>query len=146
MVQVSRDQVIDVLPDYASPVDNGLLCVKGRFGVPELVNSAQRLTEPRMLTPMGYEVVSWERAVEAAREKLSDTPPDEFLMLLSPQLSNEDLFVAQQFSRQVMGAENMASALTLGLGGQPARFPGSRLQVRWPRFYRQGGGDPHPRL
>ncbi len=122
MVQVSRDQVIDVLPDYASPVDNGLLCVKGRFGVPELVNSAQRLTEPRMLTPMGYEVVSWERAVEAAREKLSDTPPDEFLMLLSPQLSNEDLFVAQQFSRQVMGAENMASALTLGLGASLPAF------------------------
>jgi predicted molibdopterin-dependent oxidoreductase YjgC len=116
MVQVSRDLVIDVLPDYASPVDSGLLCVKGRFGVPELVNSAQRFTEPRVLTPMGYEVVSWERATDAAREKLSDTPPDEFLMLLSPQLSNEDLFVAQQFSRQVMGADNIASTLTLGLG------------------------------
>jgi predicted molibdopterin-dependent oxidoreductase YjgC len=122
MVQVLHDQVIDVLPDYASPLDNGLLCVKGRFGVPELVNSAQRFTEPRMLTPMGYEVVSWERAMDAAREKLSDTPPEAFLMLLSPQLSNEDLFVAQQFSRLVMGAENMASALALGLGSSLPSF------------------------
>ncbi len=124
MVQVSRDQVIDVLPDYASPVDNGLLCVKGRFGVPELVNSAQRFTEPRMLTAMGYEVVSWERAMDAARERLSDTPPDQFLMLLSPQLSNEDLFVAQQFSRQVIGSDNMTSALTLGLGTSLPSFLG----------------------
>jgi NADH dehydrogenase/NADH:ubiquinone oxidoreductase subunit G len=122
MVQVLHGQVIDVLPDYASPLDNGLLCVKGRFGVPELVNSAQRLTEPRMLTPGGYEFVSWERALDVAREKLSDTPPEAFLMLLSPQLSNEDLFVAQQFARRVMGSENMVSALALGLGSSLPSF------------------------
>ena len=78
MVQISHDQVIDALPDYGASMDNGLLCVKGRFAVPELVNSAQRFTEPRKLTPFGYEVVSWERAIDAAREKLSAAPPDEF--------------------------------------------------------------------
>jgi formate dehydrogenase major subunit/formate dehydrogenase alpha subunit len=85
--------------------------VKGRFAVPEVVGSAKRLLEPRELTPSGYEVVSWERALDVARDRLSDTPPGEFLMLLSPQLSNEDLFVAQQFARQVMGSEDMASLL-----------------------------------
>ncbi len=122
MVQISHDRVVDVLPDYSASADNGLLCVKGRFAVPELVNSAQRLTEPGRLTPFGYEVVSWERAIDAAREKLSAAPPDEFLLLLSPQLSNEDLFVAQQFARKAMGAENMASALAAETGGALPAF------------------------
>ena len=119
MVQVKQGRVIDVLPDYASPVDNGLLCVKGRFGVPEVVNSALRLTEPRQLTPSGYEVVSWERAMDAAREKLSATAPDGFLMLLSPQLSNEDLFARPAVHPPGDGRENMASAPDGGAGEQP---------------------------
>ena len=146
MVQVLRDRVIDVLPDYASPLDNGLLCVKGRFGVPELVNSAQRFTEPRMLTPMGYEFVSWERAMDAAREKLSDTPPDAFLMLLSPQLSNEDLFVAQQFARRVMGAENMASAPAVEAGSSLPSFLEFACSSDGLDAIDKAEGHPHPWL
>ena len=122
LLQTSHNRVIDALPDYASPTDGGLLCVKGRFGVPELVNSAERITEPRELTPFGYEVVTWERAVDAARERLGACPPGGFLMVLSPQLSNEDLFAAQQFARQAMGSEDMASSLLADLGDD---FPSS---------------------
>jgi NADH dehydrogenase/NADH:ubiquinone oxidoreductase subunit G len=122
MVQVKHGQVIDVLPDYASPVDEGLLCVKGRFGVPEVVTSALRPTEPRQLTPGGYEVISWDRAIDAARERLSAAGPEGFLMLLSPQLSNEDFFAAQQFARKVMKGDHMASPLTGMLGSALPSF------------------------
>jgi formate dehydrogenase (NADP+) alpha subunit len=122
VVQVKHDKVIDVLPDYDAPVDHGLLCVKGRFGVPEFVNSPLRLTEPRELASTGYKTVSWDRALDAAAERLSAVSPEDFLMLLSPQASNEDLFVAQRFARQVMGSENLISLLSVELGDGFAAF------------------------
>ena len=124
MLQVKDGRIIDALPDYNSPVDHGCLCVKGRFALPEVVNSPLRLTEPRELTPMGYTRVTWERALEAAAERLAAISADDFLMVLSPQLSNEDLFVAQQFVREVMGSENMVSPLSVGLGEEFATFLG----------------------
>ena len=36
--------------------------------------------------------------------------------MVSPELSNEDLFVAQQFVRQALGSENIASSLMIELG------------------------------
>ena len=122
LLQTSRGRVVDVLPDYTSPVDEGLLCVKGRFAVPEVLNSPARVLEPRLLTPFGYEVVSWERALSEARERLAEAPPDGFLMVLSPQLSNEDLFAAQQFSRQVMGCEEMTSVVAAAFGADLPAF------------------------
>ena len=124
MLQVKDGRIIDALPDYNSPADHGCLCVKGRFALPELVNSRLRLTEPRELTPMGYRSVTWEGAVEAAAERLAAISADDFLMVLSPQLSNEDLFVAQQFVREVMGSENMVSPLSVGLGEEFTTFLG----------------------
>jgi predicted molibdopterin-dependent oxidoreductase YjgC len=122
VTQVKNDHVVDTLPDYGSPVDRGMVCVKGRFAVPELVNSPTRLLEPRELGSHGYEVVTWDRAVDAACEKLSAAGPDGFLMLLSTQLSNEDLFVAQRFARQVMGSESMASRVAMEMGDSMAAF------------------------
>jgi predicted molibdopterin-dependent oxidoreductase YjgC len=54
MLHVKNDEVIDALPDYDSVVDQGLICVKGRFAVPEYVNSPQRFTVPQRMTPVGY--------------------------------------------------------------------------------------------
>ncbi len=122
LLQTSHNRVVDVLPDYASPIDGGLLCVKGRFGVTELVNSPVRVVEPQMLTPFGCEAVTWERAIDSAVEKLSSTSSDGFLMLVSPHLSNEDLFIAQQFSRQIMGSDDIVSTLSADLAADLPAF------------------------
>lgn len=115
-VQNRRGEVVDVLPDYDSPVDAGLVCVKGRFGVPEYVNSPTRPTKPRMLTELGYEEIPWDRAIETAAKELALCRPDEILFMVSPQLSNEDLFAAQAFVRQVVGSDEITSSLAADLG------------------------------
>lgn len=122
MLQVKNDEVIDVLPDYDSPTDLGLICVKGRFAAPEYVNSPQRLTTPQRLTPVGYEVITWEQAVENAAEKLSTVKPEETLVMISPDLSNEDLFVAQEFVRKVLGSEMMLSSVMVDMKDDLASF------------------------
>jgi len=122
MLQVKNDEVIDVLPDYDAVVDQGLICVKGRFAIPEYVNSPQRFTTPQKMTPVGYEVITWDQAFDVAAEKLSSVKPDDILVMVSPQLSNEDLFVAQQFVRQVLGSASMLSSVMFDLGNDLASF------------------------
>jgi formate dehydrogenase (NADP+) alpha subunit len=122
MLQVKNDEVIDVLPDYNADVDQGLICVKGRFTIPEYVNSPLRFTTPQKMTPVGYEVITWDQAFDVAAEKLSSVKPDEILVMVSHQLSNEDLFVAQQFVRQVLGSAPMLSSVMFDLGNDLASF------------------------
>lgn len=122
ILQVKNDEVIDVLPDYDDVVDQGLICVKGRFAIPEYVNSSQRFTTPQKLTPVGYEVITWDQAFDVAAEKLSSVKPDDVLVVVSPQLSNEDLFVAQQFARQILGSPTMLSSVMFDLGNDLASF------------------------
>ena len=115
-LQTKNNHVVDALPDYASSADHGLICVKGRFAVPEYMHSPGRLANPKEMTPMGYNDISWDEAITKAAEKLKEAGPDDILLVVSPQLSNEDLFVAQQFARQVLGSEAIASSMMLELG------------------------------
>lgn len=122
LLQIKNNEVVDVLPDYNSSVDRGLICVKGRFAIPEYVHSPQRISTPKKLTPVGYQDISWDEAIEIAAEKLRDAKPEESLIMVSPQLSNEDLFAAQYFARQSIGTENIFSSVIADLGGAFAPF------------------------
>lgn len=122
IMHVKNNEVIDALPDYDSEIDHGLICVKGRFAIPELVNSPQRLTAPQRMTSVGYEVISWEQAIDVAAENLSGVKAEDILVMVSPQLSNEDLFVAQQFVRQVLGSEALLSSIMVDMGNDIVSF------------------------
>jgi formate dehydrogenase alpha subunit len=120
--QVKKNQVLDALPDYDSPFDQGLICVKGRFGITEYIHNPGRIGTPKRLTGVGYEEITWDEAIRIAAEKLSGVKGKDFLMVVSPQLATEDLFVAQQFTRQVMGSEEIASRLPDELGDDLPTF------------------------
>ena len=51
--------------------------------------------------------VLWDEAVEIAIEQLKNCPPDQFGMVVSPNCSNESLYVAQKFSRAAMKSHNV---------------------------------------
>ncbi len=123
MLQVKDNQVVDALPDYDSSHDRGLICAKGRFGLPEYVHSPLRQGIPKELTPEGYyNEITWEQATAVAAEKLSAISPEDSMVVVSPQLSNEDLFAAQQFVRKVLGSENIISSPMLELGADLLPF------------------------
>jgi len=106
-LQVRGDKIIGSLPAEDPLVNNGQLCVRGRFCVAELVGNHQRLRRP-YTTQDGTKVeISWEEAVELTAEKLSTCSPEDFGMLVSPNCSTEDLYVAQKFTRVVMSSHNV---------------------------------------
>ncbi len=121
-LQVKNNEVIDVLPDYDSLIDHGLICVKGRFAVPEYIHSPLRYGVPMEMTPVGYNDISWDQAISLAADKLKEIKPEDCLFLISPQLSNEDFFMAQKFIRSLTGSENIVSSMMIELGDSLADF------------------------
>ncbi|HPP06845.1 MAG TPA: molybdopterin-dependent oxidoreductase, partial [Syntrophorhabdaceae bacterium] len=115
VIQAKNDSIVDSLPDYDSPLDKGLICVKGRFCITEYVHSPIRYGTPMEMTPVGYNNITWERAIEMAAEKIKGVKPDEILMIISAQLLNEDIYCAQKFIRDIIGSQHIVPAPLLYL-------------------------------
>jgi formate dehydrogenase alpha subunit len=106
-VLVKNGEVVGTLPAEGSLVSGSQLCVKGRFCVEELVSHHKRLKKP-VRTIGGRSVdSSWDDAVSAAAEKLTACPPERFGIIVSANLPNEDLYVAQKFARVAMRSHNV---------------------------------------
>ncbi len=104
-VESRNGRVLGCRPDADAGSDT--LCVMGRFGVPELVNRPERLKQPLRYSSGIQIKLGWEDAVQEAAAKLAACPPDKFQLLISADTSSEDLFIAQKFTRQVMGSGNI---------------------------------------
>ena len=111
---VKNDTVIGSLPAHANGTD--MLCVKGRFGITEMVNHSTRLQHPVASDVDGDTPVSWEKAIEIAAEKISTCKPGKYGLVLSADCSNETLFIAQKFVREVIRSKSiyLSSAAAYG--------------------------------
>jgi len=113
---IKGDKVIGSLAEDDPVVNHGQLCVKGRFAVAETVNHFSRLKKPYRQDGGRRVEMSWEEAIQQAAEKLSDCPPQHFGMLISPNCTNEDLYVAQKFVRKVVGSNHIDTSARLFYG------------------------------
>jgi formate dehydrogenase alpha subunit len=104
---IKDDKVIGSLPEDDPVVNHGQLCVKGRFAVAETVNHYTRLKKPYRQENGRRVEISWEEGIDQAVEKLSDCPPDDFGMLISPSCCNEDLYIAQKFVREALRSNHI---------------------------------------
>jgi NADH dehydrogenase/NADH:ubiquinone oxidoreductase subunit G len=93
-----------------------MLCVKGRFGITELVNHPTRLEHPLAVNHEGTLPVSWEQALETAAEKISACAPGKYGMLISADCSNETLYVARKFVREVVRSNHLRTSSTASFG------------------------------
>jgi predicted molibdopterin-dependent oxidoreductase YjgC len=98
-------------------VNDGQLCVKGRFCLPEVTHHFERAKKPMLQKGNYFREVSWAEALERVAAELKGIEPDEFAMLVSPDLTNESLFAAQKFVRDCLGSPNIDSTARLELGG-----------------------------
>jgi nitrate reductase NapA len=72
-VGVSDGRVVAVRGDEASPVNRGLLCVKG-YHLPGFLYGEDRLTHPQRRHPDGtLETISWDRALDLVAERFGST-------------------------------------------------------------------------
>jgi NADH dehydrogenase/NADH:ubiquinone oxidoreductase subunit G len=102
-------RIIGSLPDHST--GTGSLCVEGRFGFVELLNHPDRLKQPQRTVGEYQLKIEWDLAIQQAAEKLKACSPDRFQMILSSDLSNEDLYIAHKFAQKVMGTAPQTSSV-----------------------------------
>jgi predicted molibdopterin-dependent oxidoreductase YjgC len=121
-------RLIGVRANLDPEVNDGQLCVKGRFCLPEVTHHFERARRPMLRKGAYFREVSWEEALEKVAGELKGVSGDDVAVLVSPDLSNESLFAAQKFARECLGSNNIDSTARLELGGGLALW--SRLFAR----------------
>lgn len=101
-----RGKIIRSIPDRQAEANHGMACFKGKFGL-DFVNSRKRINTPLIRKNGVLEPVTWPEALDYTAEKLSNYRDGEYAMIASDRGTNEDNFLAQKFTRQVMNSHNV---------------------------------------
>lgn len=105
--QVKDGRIIKALPDADPLINKGQACVKGRFSVVEFVHHRERLTSPMIKKDGKLKKAGWDDALDFAAENLAKCRGEQFALLSSSHCTNEDNYIAQKFTRLVMGTNNI---------------------------------------
>ncbi|RZR38542.1 formate dehydrogenase subunit alpha [Vibrio vulnificus] len=93
-----------------SPVNEGMLCVKGRYGF-DFVASEERLTTPLIRKDGWLQPASWQEAIRLIADKFSTIKQDFGGRVLagfsSAKTTNEDNYAFQKFMRRELGTNNV---------------------------------------
>jgi predicted molibdopterin-dependent oxidoreductase YjgC len=109
-LNVFNDQVVGVTTKGDVGVNQGSLCVKGRFGY-EFISSPERLKTPLIRKNGELKAASWDEALDLVATKFAqvkkDNGPDAIGGLTSARCTNEDNYLFQKFMRAVIGTNNV---------------------------------------
>ncbi|EJA3581294.1 formate dehydrogenase subunit alpha [Vibrio vulnificus] len=93
-----------------SPVNEGMLCVKGRYGF-DFVASEERLTTPLIRKDGWLQPASWQEAIRLIADKFSTIKQDfggrALAGFSSAKTTNEDNYAFQKFMRRELGTNNV---------------------------------------
>ena len=103
---VRGNRIVSMRGDPASPVNQGRLCVKGRFGH-DFVRHPDRLTSPLIRKNGQLVTASWEEALDLVARTLAPYRGGGFAAMASAKCTNEENYVFQKFVRQVMRTNNI---------------------------------------
>ncbi len=106
-LQLKGGRIIEVLPQEENLVNRGQACVKGRFGIQEFVHHPERLTTPLVKRDGKFVETTWVEALDIVASKLANYKADEVAVISSAKCTNEDNYVAQKFTRAVLGTNNI---------------------------------------
>jgi len=110
-LHVKNNKIVDVSSEIGKHVNEGNLCVKGRFGF-DFVSSTKRINSPMIKTKEGiFRKVSWEEALNNVSNNLTEIKkkygPDSIAILSSAKCTNEENFLMSKFARAVIGTNNI---------------------------------------
>ena len=109
-LNILNNQVVSVTGRDDLGVNQGSLCVKGRFGY-EFIASDQRLTKPLIKKDGIFKEASWDEALDLVAKKFTqiknENGPDAIGGFTSARCTNEDNYLFQKFMRAVIGTNNV---------------------------------------
>jgi predicted molibdopterin-dependent oxidoreductase YjgC len=106
-LEIKEEKIIRVAPVLENSPNHGQACVKGRFGVAEFVHHSERLTTPLIRKNGVLVESSWDEALDLIAQKFVAYRGDQFAFVSSSRCTNEENYLAQKFTRAVMGTNNV---------------------------------------
>jgi formate dehydrogenase alpha subunit len=109
-VGAKGDRILRIRAGEDIGVNQGNLCVKGRYGW-EYVHNRERLTTPLIKKNGAFVKATWEEALSLVAKRFQDLKKEKSLAgLCSPRLTNEELYLFQKFMRGVIGTNDLDHA------------------------------------
>jgi len=102
------DTIIKSIPAMNEKLNVGQSCMRGRFGIIELVHYTGRLQNPMIKDNGKWIDTSWDKALSFVAEKFSEYKKKNFGCIVSPHNSNEDMYLLNKLTRKIMKSENIA--------------------------------------
>ena len=106
-LQVKRSRIIGVSPKRNGTVNQGQACVKGRFGIIEVIHHRDRLKTPLIKKDGNFTEITWDEALDLVVSKLAEYNKDQVAVISSAKCTNEDNYLIQKFARAVLGTNNV---------------------------------------
>jgi len=110
-LRVSGDRIFSVKPNRESPVNRGHACVKGHFGLEEIVHHPDRLKTPLIRRNGRLEEASWEEALDLVARRFTEIKdkygPNSLGAFSSSRCTNEENYLVQKLARAVFGTNNV---------------------------------------
>ena len=110
VLHAKGEKIIRVSPVDEPAVNQGLLCVKGKFGF-GYIHHPDRLRRPLVRRNGALEEASWDEALSVVARRLAEVRDaygsDSVGGLCSAKCTNEDNYVFQKFMRTVIGTNNV---------------------------------------
>ena len=110
-LHVKDNKIVHVSSAIGKNLNEGNLCVKGRFGL-DFISSPQRLTSPLLKDKKGiFRKTSWDVALDTVAQKLLGIKQkygaDSIGVLSSAKCTNEENYIISKFTRAVIGTNNI---------------------------------------
>jgi len=113
-LNVKDNRIVKVTSPVNGVVNQGRLCVKGKFGL-DFVHSPERLTTPLIREgekgEAKFREASWEEALDLVSERLTyikkQSGPDSLAILSSAKCTNEENYLIQKLARAVLDTNNV---------------------------------------
>ncbi len=111
-LHLSQDHLLRVTGRRDNQVNQGNLCVKGRFGL-DFIHAPDRLREPLLRTNGGgsLQPAAWDLALNRTTDDLrriaEESGPESIAFLTSAKCTNEENYLLQKLARGVIGTNHV---------------------------------------
>lgn len=110
LFEVIDGKIESTQPLKSHPVNEGKLCIKG-WNLHEYITSYMRLKSPLIKENGKFEKATWDEAIQYTAKGLTRIKekygPDSIGVLVSAKITNEENYLAQKFTRAVIGTNNV---------------------------------------
>jgi formate dehydrogenase major subunit len=110
-IETVGEKIARIVP-VDGPVNEGLLCKRGRFGF-GYINDSARLTQPLVREDGVLKETTWQDAllyiIKKAKSMKARFGGESLAVFASPRYTNEEAYLVQKFARAVLGTNNINS-------------------------------------